>query len=95
MIKTNRVTGKNKGHKVQLYALSTCVWCKKTKKFLTDNSVEYEYVDVDLCDPKDQEEIRRLILEKGGRLSFPTIIVDGKILITGFHEDKIAEVLKI
>ena len=29
----NHVDGQDKG-KVMLYALSTCVWCKKTKKLL-------------------------------------------------------------
>ena len=43
-----KVPGENKGHKVTLYALSTCGWCKKTKKFLDELGVEYEYVYVDL-----------------------------------------------
>lgn len=94
-VKTEKVVGENRNHKVLLYALSTCVWCKKTKNFLKDKNIEYEYIDVDLCNEKDQENIRRTIIEKGGRLSFPTVIIDDEIVITGFHEDEMKKALKI
>jgi len=93
-MKTIKVIGENKGYKVLLYAISTCAWCKRAKKFLAANNIEYEYVDVDLCSKEDQEKISRDILNRGGRLSFPTIIIDDKILITGFHEDRIKEALE-
>jgi glutaredoxin len=81
--------------KVLLYALSTCAWCKMTKQFLKDNNIEYEYVDVDLCHEEDKEKIKREILNRGGSLSYPTIIIDDKILITGFRKDKLKEILEI
>jgi glutaredoxin-like protein NrdH len=90
-----KISGKNKKHKVLLYALSTCAWCKLTKKFLKENEIEHEYVDVDLCEDDDKEKIKEDILGKGGDLSYPTIIVDGKILITGFRKDKLKEALEI
>jgi len=90
-----KVPGKNTRHKVLLYALSTCAWCKLTKQFLRDNNIEYEFVDVDLCSEKDRERVRRDILNRGGDLSYPTIIIDDKTLITGFRKDKIREALKV
>ena len=90
-----KVSGKNSKHKVLMYAISTCAWCKLTKKFLKDNSVEFEYVDVDLCEDDDKEKIRQDILDRGGSLSYPTVIVDNKTLITGFRKDKLAEALEI
>lgn len=90
-----KVPGKNNKHKVLLYTLSTCAWCKLTKQFLRENNIEYEYVDVDLCSEKDRERVRRDIQKRGGDSSYPTIIVDDKILITGFRKDKIREALKI
>ena len=48
------VSGKNMGH-TMLYALSTCVWCKKTKQLLDDLGVEYDYVFVDLLEGADRE----------------------------------------
>ena len=80
-------------HKVLLYAISTCAWCKKAKNFLKDNSIEYEYIDVDLCNDEDRERIREDILSRGRRPNYPTIIIDNKTIITGFHEDKVKEAL--
>lgn len=91
----SKVPGENNTHKVLLYALSTCAWCKMTKQYLKDNGIEYEYVDVDLCDEKDKEKIRQHILSKGGALSYPTIIIDDNILVTGFRKDKFKEILGI
>jgi glutaredoxin-like protein NrdH len=90
-----KVSGKNSKHKVLMYAISTCAWCKLTKKFLKDNNIEYEYVDVDLCEEEDKEKIRQNILDKGGSLSYPTIIIDNKKLITGFRKDRLTEALEI
>ena len=89
----SKVSGKSTKHKALAYALSTCVWCKMTKQFLKDNVIQYEYVDVDLCDEKDKEKIRQHIISKGGNLSYPTIIIDDDILITGFRKDKLKEAL--
>ena len=85
----SKVSGQKRQHKVVLYALSTCAWCKMTKQFLKDNDVEFEYVDVDLCEEEDKQKIRQHIQSKGGPLSYPTIIVDDNVLITGFRTDKI------
>lgn len=90
-----KVQGKQNKHKVVLYALSTCVWCKMTKQFLKDNEVEYEYIDVDLCEEDDKQRIREHIQSKGGPLSYPTTIVDENVLITGFRKDLLKEALEI
>jgi glutaredoxin len=93
----NKVTvdGNNKNHQVMMYAISTCAWCKMTKQFLKENNIAYEYVDVDLASEEDHEKIRNEISRLGGSPSYPTLIVDGKTVITGFRKDKIKEVLGI
>jgi len=91
----SKVSGQKNNHKVTIYALSTCVWCKLTKEYLKENGVEYEFVDVDLLDEDDKSKVHELIASKGGMLSYPTIIVDDKNVITGFRKDKIKEVLEI
>ena len=91
----SKVSGKKNVHKVTLYALSTCVWCKMTKQFLTDNNIEYEYIDVDLCEDEDKQKIHQLILSKGGTLTYPTTIIDDKVVVTGFRKDQLKEALGI
>jgi glutaredoxin-like protein NrdH len=89
----SKVSGKKNNHKVTVFALSTCVWCKMTKQFLNDNGVEYEFVDVDLLNEKDKSQAHVTITSKGGALSYPTTIVDDKTLITGFRKDQLKEAL--
>ena len=89
----SKVPGKQNKHKVVLYALSTCVWCKMTTQFLKDSDVEFEYIDVDLCEEDDKQKIREHIQSKGGSLSYPTTIVDDKTVITGFRKDQLKETL--
>ena len=91
----SKISGKKNDHKVTLYALSTCVWCKMTKQFLNDNNIEYEYIDVDLCEDEEKKKIHQLILSKGGTLTYPTTIIDDKVVVTGFRKDKLKEALGI
>jgi glutaredoxin len=53
-----RVDGKDNGD-ITLYALSTCIWCKKTKELLTSLGVSFNYVYVDLLKGEDRECHRR------------------------------------
>ncbi len=89
----SKIPGKRKEHKVILFTLSTCAWCKLVKQFLRENEVEYDYIDIDLSEENEKEEIRQVIRNRGGSVSFPTTIIDNKILITGFRKDKIKEAL--
>jgi glutaredoxin-like protein NrdH len=89
----SKVSGEKNDHKVTVYALSTCVWCRLTKQYLNENNIEYEYVDVDLLDDEDKDRVHQTVLSKGGTLSYPTTIVDDKTVITGFRKDKLKEVL--
>ena len=86
-----KVSGTKKNHKVSVYALSTCVWCKMTKQYLNENGVEYEYVDVDLLDDNDKSRVRSTIISKGGALSYPTTIIDDKTVIMGYRKDLLKE----
>jgi len=94
-VQFSKVSGKKNDHKVTVYALSTCVWCKMTKQFLSDSDVSYEFVDVDLLDEDDKHKVHETITSKGGSLSYPTTIVDDKTVITGFRKDKLKEALSV
>ena len=92
MVKIEHVKEKNKG-KILLYALSKCVWCKKTKQLLEDLGVEYSYIFVDLLEGKDKEKTIEDIKKWNPRCSFPTLVINDKKCIIGLKEDEIREAL--
>ena len=83
---------------VHLYALSTCPYCRMTKKFLDEHDVEYELTEVDLLEgmPDDPEtpkgataaEVKKL----SGGTSFPVLIVGDEVVV-GFNKSRITSVL--
>lgn len=85
------VAGKKKGA-VILYALSTCVWCRKTKRLLNELGVDYEYVDVDLLDRRDRDKINKEVLQWNPSGSYPTMVIDDARCIVGYDPEKIREV---
>lgn len=87
-----KVSGEKEDHEVFVYALSTCAWCKRTKQFLKDCKICYEYLDVDLADAKDQKKIEDE-LRKWNCHAYPAVLIDGKRLIVGFKEDELKEAL--
>jgi glutaredoxin len=89
---TNHVEGKKSGD-IMIYALSTCVWCGKTKKLLNDMGVEYKFTDVDLLEGEDRDKVVEIVKKYNPNMSFPVIIIDGKCII-GFKENEIKEALK-
>jgi len=88
-----KVEGPRKEHRVFLYTLSTCVWCKKTKELLRESGVAYEYLDVDACSSEEKRSALDSLKSRNAQLGFPIIIVDDKTLITGYKPDEIREAL--
>ena len=93
MAKISEVKGKHKKHEVMLYALSTCIWCKKTKKLLDDLDVTYHYVFVDHLSGKEEEEIMDQVKKHNPDCTFPTMVINGKKVICGFKEPDIKKAL--
>lgn len=86
------VDGKiNKGE-VILYALSTCIWCKKTRKLLEELGVAYDYEYVDLLPPAEQEKYEARIVEATGRSGYPTVFYRGQA-VTGYRPEEIKALL--
>jgi glutaredoxin len=89
-IEPKHVDGEDKGE-VILYALSTCIWCGKTKKLLNELNVKYQYIDVDLLDFDEQQEALKELKKFNPNSGFPTMIINNKDCIIGFSENKIRE----
>ncbi len=80
--------------KVKMYTLSTCSHCKATKKFMQDNKVTFDFIDVDLLQGEARQNILEEVMQYNPNRSFPTILIGEKIII-GFKEDDIREALGI
>jgi glutaredoxin len=78
---------------VKLYAISTCAWCKKTKKLLKDLGVAYDFVDMDLLDENKKEEVEEEVKKCNPKLTYPTLKVNDDCIL-GFKKDEIKEALQ-
>jgi glutaredoxin-like protein NrdH len=87
-----RVDGKDKG-KITLYALSTCIWCEKTKKLLTSMGVGFNYIYVDLLKGDDRAKAINEVNRYNPSSSFPTLVIGDKYIV-GYREKEIREALK-
>jgi glutaredoxin len=80
--------------KPKVYALSTCPYCKRTRRFLDDHKIAYDCIEVDLLDDAKQDDVLEEIEKLTGRRSFPVVVV-GKEIIVGHDEAKLKKVLKL
>jgi glutaredoxin-like protein NrdH len=85
------VKGKKAGH-IMMYALSTCGWCKKTKRLLNDLGVEYHYTDVDLLEGDDRSKTMSEVERWNPQCTFPTLVIKNKCIV-GYDEEKIKEAI--
>jgi len=74
--------------KVKLYGLPTCPICRRTKKYLDDEGIDYEYLDVSA-----NRDFAKEMIIKSGQKTVPVIEIEGEIII-GFDKTKIEELLK-
>jgi len=91
MVDKKHVKGEDRGQ-VVLYALSTCGWCKKTKRLLNELGVEYHYVDVDLLKGEEQQKAIKEMEGFNARCTFPTLVANDQSIV-GYKKEKIKEVL--
>ncbi|OGS45294.1 MAG: NrdH-redoxin [Elusimicrobia bacterium RIFOXYD2_FULL_34_15] len=91
-MKIKHIEGEKNGN-IMMYTLSTCVWCKKIKKYLKDLGVEYHYIDVDLLEGAEKEEVMQQMKEYTSEVSYPMLVINEKEYIIGYKPDEIKEKL--
>ncbi|MFB0526753.1 MAG: glutaredoxin family protein [bacterium] len=72
---------------VKIYSTPTCPFCMMAKKFLKDNNIDFEDIDVSADQAKAQE-----MVQKSGQMAVPVIDIDGEIIV-GFDKEKIRKAL--
>ncbi len=78
---------------IKVYSLSTCPWCKKVKKYLDDNNVQYDVIEVDLAKGEEQKKALEEVEKLTGKRSFPVTVINEKA-IAGFKQEEIEGALK-
>ena len=79
--------------KVSMYTLSTCPWCRKTKKFFTEHNIPFEFIDYDLADEATQDAIMEE-LDAAGASGFPFVRIGNQIVV-GYQPDVYARLMGI
>ncbi len=92
MIEKKHVDGEFKGD-ILIYALSTCGWCRKTKNHLKDAGIAFDYIDVDLLEHEDAQEVMKTLKEYNPHGSFPTIIYNSSESIIGYNIERLKELM--
>jgi len=77
---------------IRLYALTTCPYCRMTKRFLDDHGIEYTLTEVDLLEGDERQTVVDEVKALSGGTSFPVLVADGKVVV-GFNKTKIADLL--
>jgi len=89
------VQGSNHAKDIFIFAISTCQWCKKCKRWLKGRDYRYRYVDVDKI-PIDEKRKIKDHLKKifdVKRVSFPFVVVDSVHYVSGYDPDKLEELV--
>lgn len=76
--------------KVFVFALSTCVHCRRAKALLDELGVDYGHVEVDLLDDSDMAECLEEIGQYNPSQTFPTIVFGSRVVV-GFKPDDIRQ----
>ena len=89
------VDGKNDTHTVSIFTLSTCMWCKKCKRYLNEREIKFKYIDVDKITPDQKSKILQYLREnyKPDRISYPFLICDDKFVV-GYDPNKYEELMR-
>jgi len=79
-------------HKISMYTLSTCPWCRKTKKFFHDRNIPFDYVDYDLAGEDEQSRIASEMMKYTGHIAFPLVKI-GDAVVIGFNPERYEQLL--
>lgn len=79
----------SKNQQVKVFSAPVCPYCETLKKFLKEQDINFEEVDV-----SQDKEARKEMVEKSGQMGVPVAEINGQIVV-GFNKQKIKKLLKI
>ena len=72
---------------VKVYSTPSCPWCIRAKRFLEDNNITFEDMDVS-TNPQAAEEM----IKKSSQMGVPVLDIAGEIIV-GFDKERIKTAL--
>lgn len=78
----------NKNHKIDIYTLNYCPYCKKAKKFFDDLNLEFNEIPCDENEVQARDELTKKF-KLNYSATFPQIEIDGKYI--GGYSDLIEQ----
>lgn len=86
-LKYTHVDGADKRHDIEVYALSTCGFCKRALAFLAEHKIDHRFVHVDLVPLETKNKAKAELADRFKTfVSFPFAVIDGKDYLVGFIE---------
>jgi len=83
-----QIDGKDCGD-LKLFALSTCIWCKRLKTYLDEKGVKYNYVFIDQLEGTSRDTVKEELRKWNSACSFPTLVINSTSCVIGFDEEAI------
>ena len=74
---------------VKIYTTPSCVYCRMSKDFFQQNSIQYQELNV-ATDAVARDEM----IKKSGQFGVPVIDIDGELVI-GFDRARLSELLGV
>ncbi len=93
--KWEHTDGSRTGHRVKFYGLSTCGWCRKTRQFLEDNDVSFDFIYVDLVPKGERGEVLEELTRWNPNRNFPTVVIDDDKVVVGYNPDSLKTELEL
>jgi thioredoxin reductase (NADPH) len=87
------VLGINENHRIILYGADWCPDCRKSKAFLNDNNVNYQYIEID----KEKNEWAIPVITKinNGKRKIPTIIINDYTVLVEPENEELRQALQL
>ena len=85
------ILGINENHRVILYGADWCPDCRKSKAFLDDNMIHYQFIDIE----KNEWAIPIITKINNGKRKIPTIIINDDTILVEPENEELRAALKI
>ncbi len=82
-------------NEIFVFAISTCMWCKRGKQWLKDRGYQYSYLDIDKIPVEEKNKLKEEIKEVFGvHPRFPFVVVDKTQWNAGYNPNQWEEMLE-